>query len=100
MTLRQSAAARSHDPTQEHHQFEFEHNRLSDALERTAQVAELAGHDVLAAALRRDRAEIVIEVVAGNCEELQAFRRADIRFRPAVRSSSRSPSSRDRRSPG
>lgn len=50
-------------------QMEWEHNRLYAALETTAQLAELAGHELLAAQLRRERHDVWAEVERGACAE-------------------------------
>ena len=67
MTVEQSAAARPVDPERRAH--DHEHARLYDALEHAAQVAELAGHDILAASLRRDRRDVAGEIESGDCPE-------------------------------
>lgn len=62
-----SADARHETPAAEAVAFRHEHGRLYDALERTAQIAELAGHDILAAALRRDRRDVSAELTDHSC---------------------------------
>jgi hypothetical protein len=47
--------------------FRHEHGRLYDALEHAAQIAELAGHEILAAGLRRDRRDVADELVEHSC---------------------------------
>jgi hypothetical protein len=47
--------------------FRHEHGRLYDALEHAAQLAELAGHDILAASLRRDRHDVAEEFTTEVC---------------------------------
>lgn len=49
--------------------FDAEHRKLYDALETAAQRAEIAGHDILAASLRRDRRDIAAELGRGACSE-------------------------------
>lgn len=49
--------------------FDHEHGRLYDALEKTAQLAELAGHDRLAKDLRWHRRGVAAEIQSGRCEQ-------------------------------
>ena len=50
-------------------QMQHEHARLYTALETAAEIAELAGHDILAATLRRERRDIAAEQARGGCSE-------------------------------
>lgn len=50
--------------------FDFEHARLYDALERAAQLAELAGHDGTAIVLRNLRREVAADIERGGCEAI------------------------------
>ena len=54
---------------EERRQMEHEHNRLYAALETAAELAELAGHDILAAQLRRERHDVWAEIERGGCGE-------------------------------
>jgi hypothetical protein len=47
--------------------FDHEHGRLYDALERTAQLAELAGHDDVASDLRILRRKVAADMQHGWC---------------------------------
>lgn len=47
--------------------FRHEHARLYGALETAAQLAELAGHDGMAASLRRHRRHVAAEFADGAC---------------------------------
>jgi hypothetical protein len=47
--------------------FDHEHGRLYRALETAAQLAELAGHDDIAAALRTQRHEVHRHLLNGHC---------------------------------
>lgn len=49
--------------------FRHEHGRLYDALETAAQLAELAGHDSMAASLRRHRRHVAGVLAYGDCGE-------------------------------
>lgn len=49
--------------------FDHEHGRLYDALERTAQLAELAGHDGMAETLRILRRKVAKSIERGWCED-------------------------------
>ena len=50
-------------------QMRHEHDRLYDALEHTAQLAEVAGHEHLAAQLRRERHDVWDHAERGSCDE-------------------------------
>lgn len=47
--------------------FAHEHGRLYDAIEHAAQIAELAGHDSMAASLRRHRRHVGVEIAEASC---------------------------------